>query len=110
MTLGPFTVQRALHPMMEGQFVRSVASPDSDDPDVHPGAKHQSTLNLVVVGDSNTITVQNSTATIVTRANPRPQTETWWTHWRKRGLVIGTATVISAAAAVATLLGWAPWS
>lgn len=39
-----------------------------------------------------------------------PGEESWWTRWRKRGLLIGLATVVSAVAGVATWLGWTPWS
>jgi hypothetical protein len=41
---------------------------------------------------------------------PANADEWWWTRWRKRGLLIGFATVFSAVAGVATWLGWVPWS
>lgn len=35
--------------------------------------------------------------------------EGFFKRWRKRGIIIGVATVVSAAAAVLQLLGWTPW-
>ena len=75
-------------------------------------------VHLVVTGNRNTVTVvgsqsaANGPATItVTGSAERAEAEndTWWQRWRKRGLIIGLATVVTAVAAVLQLYGWVPW-
>ena len=70
-------------------------------------------VNYIVSGKRNTVQVTNSQAasgsTSTISAPERTPEETWWTRWRKRGLIIGVATVVSAVAGVATWFGWAPW-
>ncbi|MCF7553758.1 hypothetical protein [Pseudonocardia sp. WMMC193] len=50
-----------------------------------------------------------ATAQVATLPDSAAQPESWWTRWRKRGLVIGAATVVAAVAGVATWLGWNPF-
>lgn len=69
---------------------------------------------FVVSGKRNRVTVVSSQSSsgVESRAEARgaePESETWWQRWRKRGLIIGAATVISGVAAVATWLDWIPW-
>jgi len=75
-------------------------------------------VHLVVTGNRNTVTVVGSqtaaagTATITVTGSteqPRAENETWWQRWRKRGLLIGLATVVAAVVAVLQLFGWVPW-
>jgi AbiTii len=75
-------------------------------------------VHLVVTGNRNTVTVVGSQmaaagpATItVTGSTEQPGAEddTWWQRWRKRGLIIGLATVVAAVVAVLQLVGWVPW-
>lgn len=75
-------------------------------------------VHFVVTGHRNTITVVGSQTTTngnseitVTGSSdhPAPEQETWWQRWRKRGLIIGLATVVAAVAAVLQLVGWVPW-
>ena len=75
-------------------------------------------MHLVLTGNRNTVTVvgsqtaTNGAATItVTGSTERAEeeNETWWQRWRKRGLIVGLATVVAAAAAVLQLYGWVPW-
>ena len=39
----------------------------------------------------------------------RPR-DTWFTRLRKRGILVAAATVVAGATALATWLGWTPWS
>jgi hypothetical protein len=75
-------------------------------------------IHLVVTGDRNTVTVIGSQATTggnltVATAGSTEGTslekESWWQRWRKRGLLIGLATVVAAVAGVFQWLGWMPW-
>jgi hypothetical protein len=75
-------------------------------------------VHLVVTGNRNTVTVVGSQtaaagpATITVTGSteqPRTKEDTWWQRWRKRGLIIGFATVLAAVVAVLQLLGWVPW-
>lgn len=75
-------------------------------------------VHFMITGDRNTVTVVgsqtttngNSIITITDRSDqPTANTETWWQRWRKRGLLIGLATVVAAVAAVLQLYGWVPW-
>jgi hypothetical protein len=75
-------------------------------------------VRFLITGNRNTVTVvgsQTSTdgdSTIaVTDSSDQPTAdkETWWQRWRKRGLIIGLATVVAAVAAVLQLYGWVPW-
>jgi hypothetical protein len=92
------------------------ATPSGD----HPPSREavDDAVHLVVTGNRNTVTVVGSQtaaagpATItVTGSAERPKAEedTWWQRWRKRGLIIGFATVVAAAVAVLQLFGWVPW-
>jgi hypothetical protein len=72
-------------------------------------------MHLLVTGDRNTVTVLNgydtggnSTITITGGAEP-PARDTFLQRWRKRGLVVGLATVVAGVAAVLQLYGWVPW-
>ncbi|WP_410663456.1 hypothetical protein [Amycolatopsis sp. lyj-84] len=75
-------------------------------------------IHFVITGDRNTVTVVgsqtttggNATITTTGSAEATPsEKETWWQRWRKRGLLIGLATVVAAAAGVFQWLGWMPW-
>jgi hypothetical protein len=75
-------------------------------------------IHLVITGDRNTVTVvgnQTTTggnSTITTTGSTdaaSPEKDTWWQRWRKRGLLIGLATVVAAVAGVFQWLGWMPW-
>ena len=52
------------------------------------------------------------TSSLETALAPAPaiESESWWTRWRKRGLIIGGATVVAAVAGVATWLEWNPFT
>ena len=88
-------------------------------PDQHQPPSRQAAddaVHLVVTGNRNTVTViasqiaASGPATVtVTGSTGQPATETWWQRWRKRGLIISLAAVVSAVAAVLQLYGWAPW-
>ena len=57
-------------------------------------------------------TTANGPATITVTGSAeqaKPENETWWQRWRKRGLVVGLASVVAAVAAVLQLYGWVPW-
>ena len=65
-------------------------------------------------GKRNNITFVNSQASTggtstVEGPKDAPKPESWWQRWRKRGVIIGVATVVAAVAAVLELTGWAPW-
>ncbi|MGH3885832.1 MAG: hypothetical protein ACRDSZ_04550 [Pseudonocardiaceae bacterium] len=75
-------------------------------------------VHCLITGDRNTVTVVgsqtttngNSTITVTGSSDhPTADKETWWQRWRKRGLIIGLATVVAAVAAVLQLYGWVPW-
>ena len=57
----------------------------------------------VFVPGPATITVTGSTE------RSTAEDETWWQLWRKRGLIIGLATVVAAVVAGLQLFGWVPW-
>jgi hypothetical protein len=90
-------------------------------PDEHqPPTKHavDDAVRLVLTGNRNTVTVVGSqtaasgaaTITVTGSAEQaKAENETWWQRWRKRGLIIGLATVVAAVAAVLQLYGWVPW-
>lgn len=72
-------------------------------------------VHLVLTGNRNTVTVvgrqtaTNGPATITVAGQAPAEHETWWQRWRKRGLIVGLATVVAAMAAVLQLYGWVPW-
>jgi len=88
-------------------------------PDDQPPSKQAAdAVHFVVTGHRNTVTVvgnqtttNGQSAITVTGSSDQPATEkeTWWQRWRKRGLIIGLATVVAAVAAVLQLVGWVPW-
>ncbi|MBN9743548.1 hypothetical protein DMP23_21130 [Amycolatopsis sp. A1MSW2902] len=90
-------------------------------PDADPTPSKQATdaaVHFIVTGNRNTVTVVGSQAstngdssiTVTGSADqPKQDKETWWQRWRKRGLLIGLATVVAAVAAVLQLVGWVPW-
>lgn len=85
--------------------------PDTDIPSKQ--ATDQA-IQYVISGKRHTVNVTTSqaasggTSTVVLSEHAKAD-ESWWMRWRKRGLLIGLATVVSAGAGVATWLGWAPW-
>jgi hypothetical protein len=90
--------------------------PDGDQPPSKLAV--DAAVHFVLTGDRNTVSVVgsqtatngNSTITVTgSSGQPEPGKETWWQRWRKRGLLIGLATVVAAVAAVLQLYGWAPW-
>ena len=90
--------------------------PDGDQQPSRQAA--DAAVHFVVTGDRNTVTVVgsqsatkgNSTITVTGGSHqPAAEKEPWWQRWRKRGLIIGLATVVAAVAAVLQLLGWVPW-
>jgi hypothetical protein len=92
------------------------AAPSQDQPPSREAADNA--VHLVVTGNRNTVTVVGSQtamagpATITVTGSteqPRDGDETWWQRWRKRGLIIGLATVVAAVVAVLQLFGWVPW-
>lgn len=75
-------------------------------------------IHFVITGDRNTVTVVGSQTTtggnsMVTATGSTegtsPAKEPWWQRWRKRGLLIGLATVVAAVVGVFQWLGWTPW-
>lgn len=47
---------------------------------------------------------------VVVAYAPPAERESWWTRWRKRGLLIGGSTVIAAMAGVGAWLGWSSFA
>ena len=76
----------------------------------HQSAGHRSTVTGVqaVHGDGHKVANHGTVA----EREPAPEavSDTWWTRWRKRGVVITLAAVVAAMVAVAQWLGWTPWS
>lgn len=65
--------------------------------------------NIVTVVGSQTTTNGNSTITVTGSSDqPTADKETWWRRWRKRGLLIGLATVVAAVVGVLQWIGWTP--
>lgn len=73
-------------------------------------------ISLVIKGGRNTVTVGAqhagdggaNTITVGARTD-EPKTESWFARWRKRGIAVGVATILSLGVAVATWLDWTPW-
>lgn len=84
--------------------------PDADTPSKQAADQ---AVQYIVSGKRNILNVttaqatSGSTSTVLSAEHP-PTEDGWWTRWRKRGLLIGLATVVSGAAAVATWLNWVP--
>jgi AbiTii-like protein len=92
------------------------ATPDEHQPPTKQAV--DDAMHFVLTGNRNTVTVvgsqtaANGPATITvtgSAAEPTAESDTWWQRWRKRGLIIGLATVVAAVAAVLQLFGWVPW-
>jgi hypothetical protein len=91
-------------------------TPDAHQPPSREAADNA--VHLVVTGNRNTVTVVGSqtaaagpaTLTVTgSTEQPRAEEDTWWRRWRKRGLIIGLATVVAAVVGVLQLIGWVPW-
>jgi AbiTii len=89
------------------------AAPDAHQPPTKQAV--DDAVHLVMTGNRNTVTVvgtqtaADGPATITVTGSAEAENETWWQRWRKRGLIIGFATVVAAGAAVCQLYGWVPW-
>ncbi|HWH01631.1 MAG TPA: hypothetical protein VNV66_20470 [Pilimelia sp.] len=78
------------------------------------GAVDQAVHVVFHGGDRHSVQVVNASAAhgSTSRAHvgsPAPTKESAWMRWRKRGIIVGIATVIAAAAGVVTWLEWKPW-
>lgn len=71
----------------------------------NPASQAKHTSLLTISGNNNTVTVLGGHADTNMISSP-PAPETWWTRWRKRGLIIGTATVLGTVVTVLTWLNW----
>jgi AbiTii-like protein len=67
----------------------------------------------IITGKRNTVNIVNAQAatdgTNTITPQPDQPKESFWQRWRKRGIVIGIATVVAAVVGVATWLDWTPW-
>lgn len=111
---GVITGVRTALPELVGELL---AAAPSDDQQPNKQAV-DAAVHFLVTGDRNTVTVVGSqiatdgdSSIKVTGSSDEPKAgkETWWQRWRKRGLLIGFATVVAAVAAVLQLYGWVPW-
>ncbi len=71
-------------------------------------------VGLIVTGKRNNVRLvnsqsSNSSTSQVGDFDSESEDTPWWTRWRKRGLIIGAATIAAAIATVSTWLGWTPW-
>jgi hypothetical protein len=91
-------------------------TPDDDQPPSKETV--DAAMHFMLTGNRNVVTVvgtqtaTNGPATITVTGSPEQpavKNETWWQRWRKRGLIIGLAAVVTAVAAVLQLYGWVPW-
>jgi hypothetical protein len=100
---------RAALTVLIGELVRSLP-PGTETPT--SGAASQA-LNLAIAGGGshtlNLVNNQVSSGGTNTTSTAEPTDGSWWSRWRKRGIVVGIATVLAAVAGVGTWLGWIPF-
>lgn len=67
----------------------------------------------ILTGKRSSMTVVNSSASDESASTVTVNSEppsTWWERWKKRGMIVGSATVVAAGIAVAAYFQWFPWA
>jgi hypothetical protein len=94
-----------------GELIASLPPGHAPTPEVADQAVSYAIGDIAERAHVTIVTAQAATGG-TSSAGPTPgaDRESWWARWRKRGLIIGGATVVAAVSGVGAWLGWNPFA
>jgi len=94
------------------ELVAELLATTPGDQDVPSAEAADQAINVILHGGKRhnvNVTVAQSGNGAATATPSEPADESWWARWRKRGIIVGLATMAAALLAAVTWLEWKPW-